>query len=92
MPTSPNCRCNCPDYRTHIKGVNIGSTPTQTTYTERHWEKDMAAYKAMVDQGLKPARLSGAAAIERSAKNEREVTMGRPLDPLTHKVFDDAGI
>ena len=82
----------CPDYRTHIRGINIGSFPTQTTYTERHWEKDMDAFKAMTDQGLKPGRLSGAAAIERSAKNEREVTMGRPLDKETHAVFDDAGI
>lgn len=87
-----NCRCNCPDYRTHIKGVTIGSFPTQTTYTERHWDKDMEAFKSMSDQGLKPARLQGAAAIERSAKNEREVAMGRPLDKETHQVFDDAGI
>lgn len=82
----------CSSYREHINSVNIGSFPTQTTYTERHWDKDMQAFKAMHDQGLQPARLQGAAAMERSAKNEREIKMGRPLDSETHKVFDDAGI
>lgn len=87
-----SCRCNCPDYRTHIRGINIGSFPTQTTYTERHWEKDMTAFKNLVDDGLSPGRLQGAAAMERSATHPREIKMGRPLDPETHKVFDDAGI
>ena len=82
----------CPDYKTHIRGVNIGSTPTQVTYTERKWEKDMDAFKSMVDQGLNPGRLEGAYVMERSAKNEREIKLGRPLDQETHKVFDDAGI
>lgn len=86
------CRCNCPDYKTHIRGVSIGSFPTQPTYTERHWERDMAAFKSMSDQGLKPARLQGAAAMERSAKNEREVRLGRPLDSDTHALFDENGL
>lgn len=86
------CRCNCPDYRTHIKGVNIGSFPTQITYTERKWDKDMGAFKAMVDQGLKPGRLEGAYVMERSAKNEREIQMGRPLDSATHALFDENGL
>lgn len=89
MPCQKGC---CPDYRTHIRGINIGSFPTQTTYTERKWDKDMTAFKSMADQGLKPAKLEGAYVMERSAKNEREIQMGRPLDPTTHKVFDDAGI
>ncbi len=86
------CRCNCPDYRTHIRGVSIGGFPTQTTYTERHWDKDMTAFKNLVDDGLEPARLSGAAAMERSATHEREIRMGRPLDPETHKLFDENGL
>lgn len=82
----------CPDYKTHIRGINIGSTPTQVTYTERKWDKDMTAFKSMIDQGLKPARLEGAYVMERSAKNEREIQMGRPLDPVTHAVFDENGL
>lgn len=86
------CKCNCPDYRTHIRGVNIGSTPTQTTYTERKWEKDMQSFKSMHDQGLNPGRLEGAYVMERSAKNEREITLGRPLDSATHALFDENGL
>lgn len=86
------CKCNCPDYRTHISGVTIGSFPTQTTYTERHWDKDMESFKRLNAEGLSPARLSGAAAMERSATHEREISMGRPLDPATHRVFDENGL
>lgn len=83
------CRCNCPDYRTHIRGVNIGSFPTQTTYTERKWDKDMTAFKAMVDQGLTPGRLEGAYVMERSAKDAREIEAGRPFDKETLAMMDD---
>jgi hypothetical protein len=52
----------------------------------------MTAFKSMVEQGLNPGRLEGAYVMERAAKNEREIKLGRPLDQETHKVFDDAGI
>lgn len=81
----------CPDYRTHIRGISIGSFPTQTTYTERKWDKDMAAFKRLCDEGHNPGRLEGAYVMERSAKHPREIEMGRPLDPDTHRVFDEAG-
>jgi hypothetical protein len=86
------CRCNCPDYKTHIKGVAIGGFPTQTTYSEKKLEMDRDAFKRLVDDGLNPGRLNGAYVMERSAKNEREITMGRALDSETHRVFDDAGV
>lgn len=86
------CRCHCPDYRTHVTGVNIGSLPTQPTYTDKKWELDAAAYKAMRADGLQPPRVDGAYVMERSAKNEREISMGRPLDADTHAVFDEAGL
>lgn len=82
----------CPDYKTHISGVNIGSFPTQTTYTERKWDKDMGAFKAMAQQGLNPGKLEGAYVMQRSAKNEREIKMGRPLDAETHALFDENGL
>lgn len=86
------CKCNCPDYRTHIRGINIGSLPTQTTYNEKKLELDRDAFKRLHDDGLNPGRLNGAYVMERSAKNEREIKMGRALDAATHAAFDDAGI
>lgn len=82
----------CPDYKTHISGVSIGSFPTDTTHKERKWELDMPAYKRLREDGLQPPRIDGSYVLERSAQNEREVTMGRPMPPLAHKVFDDAGL
>lgn len=86
------CRCNCPDYRTHIRGVNIGSFPTAPTLTERRWDKDMPAYKRLVEDGLQPPRIDGSAAIERNAENEVEVTRGHAIDKETLAVMADAGI
>ena len=86
------CRCNCPDYRTHIRGINIGNFPTQTTYTERKWDKDMTAFKSMRDQGLTPGRLEGAYVMERSAKHPREIEAGRPFDKETLSMMDDHGV
>lgn len=89
MPCPRGC---CPDYRTHIRGVAIGSFPTQTTYTERKWDKDMGAFKRLVDEGHTPGRLEGAYVMERSATHPREIAAGRPLDPTTHKLLDEAGL
>lgn len=86
------CRCNCPDFKTHVKSVNIGGFPTQTTLTERKWDLDMPAFKRLSDEGLDPPRIDGAYVMERSAKHAREIKLGRPLDAETHAVFDDAGL
>lgn len=87
-----NCPCRCPDFKTHIKGVNIGGFPSQTTYSEKKLELDRDAFKRLHDEGLNPGRLNGAYVMERSAKNEREIKMGRALDSETHAVFDEAGL
>ncbi len=81
----------CIDYRTHINGISIGSLPTPTTLTERKWDKDMAAFKRLSDEGLNPGKLDGAYVMERSAKHPREIEMGRPFDSATHRAFDEHG-
>lgn len=82
----------CPDYKTHIRGINIGNFPTPTTEKERKWDKDMPAYKRLRQDGLQPKQIDGSYVLERNARHEREVEMGRPLTPETISVFDDAGI
>jgi hypothetical protein len=82
----------CPDYKTHIRGISIGSFPTPVTEKERKWELDMPAYKRLRQNGLQPKKIDGSYVIERSAKDAREVELGRPLSPETKAVFDDAGI
>lgn len=69
----------CPDYRTHVRGVNVGGFPTQVTMTERKWDKDMDAFKRLTDDGLNPGRLDGAYVMERSARHEKEIALGHPL-------------
>lgn len=78
----------CPDYRTHIANISIGSFPTQTTYTERKWDKDMGAFKRMADEGLNPGRLEGAYVMERSATHPKEIEQGRKIDADTLSLLD----
>lgn len=82
----------CPDYKTHIRGISIGNFPTDITYKERKWDKDMRAYKNLRRDGLQPKQIDGSYVLERNATDTREVEMGRPLDSETKAVFDDAGI
>lgn len=86
------CRCNCPDYRTHISGINVGSFPTSPTLTERRWDRDMPAYKRLVDQGYQPPRIDGCGDIETNAEHVKEVELGRAIDKPTLREFDNAGI
>lgn len=79
----------CPDYRTHVQGVRIGGFPTQTTLTERQWDKDMPAYKRLVQDGLQPRQIDGAALAEQNAVHEKEIELGRAIDPATLSMMDD---
>lgn len=82
----------CPDYRTHIRGISIGSFPTPVTEKERKWEKDMRSYKSLRRDGLQPKQIDGSYVVEQNANHKREVEMGRPLTPEAISVFDDVGI
>lgn len=82
----------CDDYRTHIRGVNIGSFPAPETHYENKLGKDRDAYKALRRDGLQPKSVKGAYAVQQNATTELEVTLGRPVDAETKAVFSDAGI
>ena len=58
-----------------VLGVNIGGFPTAPTMTERRWEKDMAAYKAIRKQGLQPPQIDGSAKLE-NASDAFEIEYG----------------
>lgn len=88
MTCSRGC---CPDYRTHIKGVHIGSFPDAQTYREKKLVMDMRAFKSLRDDGLQPPRVDGSYVLERNAKDKLEVELGRPVDPLTRAVMEDSG-
>lgn len=93
MATSMSCpRGCCPDYRTHIQGVRIGGFPSENTVRERKLAADMRAYKNLRRDGLQPRQIDGSYVLERSARNEREVEMGRPIDKTSLSMFKDANI
>lgn len=44
--------------------------------TERQWSKDMDAYKRLKQDGLQPAKIDGAANIEKKADHSSQVVTG----------------
>lgn len=78
----------CEDYKEHLRGVRIGGFPTGPSLTERKWDKDMPAYKRLREDGLQPPRIDGSYVMEQNAVHEKEIELGRPIDPSTLAHFD----
>jgi hypothetical protein len=53
----------------------------RTLAGERVLVKDRTAFKQMTDSGLRPAKLRGAAELQRHAESKFEVESGRILPP-----------
>lgn len=47
---------------------------SQTLIRERRWDRDMAAFKRLHDEGLTPPRVDGSALREREGETEYDVT------------------
>jgi hypothetical protein len=41
--------------------------------TERRWDKDMAAYKRLVGDGLQPPKIDGCAVLEKRAEHRHQI-------------------
>lgn len=75
-------------YGGHEWGFSVSSAalPTRAksetvriNQTEKRWERDMPAYKAMRQQGLKVPRIDGAGDLQARANTELEVSYGKPI-------------
>lgn len=47
---------------------------TQTLIREKRWDRDMAAFKRLADEGLPPPQIDGSAARERYGQTETDIT------------------
>ena len=74
-----------------IAGVNLapsatpsrrgGAEAARINATDASWERDMAAYKTLRQQGLQPARIDGAAHLAAEARSVVEVETGLNSPP-----------
>lgn len=62
----------CPDQPTHYKSVRLGVT-SERMKADRAEEKDMHAFKRLVQSGVQPQKIEGAAVLERQASTKFEV-------------------
>jgi hypothetical protein len=82
--------CNCTTYRDHLLSVGFSANamPTrkkrviEANKTEKGWAKDHKAYKTMRQQGLRPARLTGAAKLQDTARDRLELESGKRFNDL----------
>lgn len=80
----------CASYREHLQSITIHG-PSARRSAARQEEADMHAYKRLVQSGVQPSRIEGAAALERGAESAREVEHRRILtDRQTRKRVDAA--
>ena len=85
MSCSRGC---CETQAEHFKSLTFngwGSYNTQRR--ETIMSKDMAAFKRLRDEGLRPGRLTGARLLERDAEIPQEVQLGHGLDKATKQAL-----
>jgi hypothetical protein len=95
------CPSSCRDdactltYREHLLGVGIGAEalPTRAGNARyqrvrtRRWERDMAAYKRLKDDGFNPPSIDGAALREKQGQNRYDIE----ARPVTVDFYDGSG-
>lgn len=77
----------------HYRSLSLGTpTPdaTSTNQFEAALDKDRPAYKRLREEGLQPARLKGAAELEKRAGSRFEIETGRILPHHLSKRMDSA--
>lgn len=76
--------CNrgcCETEAEHIRSISFRAFPHPHTLTERQWDRDMPAYKAMRKQGLQPRDIDGCDELSARAETVREIEAGQLLTP-----------
>jgi hypothetical protein len=69
-------------YGCHISTLTIdGRSPSPQTKMEAGWDKDMPAFKRLVDQGYMPAQIDGSAHLEANATTRFEIESGMGVAP-----------
>lgn len=69
-----------------LAGVQFGNVeaPPQR-WIEKQWDRDLPAYKRLRLQGYQPPRTQGCAQLEAEAHSQREIDMGRLINPEAWK-------
>lgn len=84
----------CGSYKEHLRAITI-TTSRPAVQAERREMADMDAYKRLVQSGVQPKKIEGAAELERGAETKHEVehaslyTNRRQRSRLT-KAFEEA--
>lgn len=70
-----SCPCgSCESYAAHMRSIGVATRALVTgNLADRRLERDMKSYKAMVDQGLEPKCMTGAADLEATATSAAEI-------------------
>lgn len=69
------CPCGtCPSYAAHMRTIRPATKAlVRGNKADQKVARDLIAYKALVDQGLEPHKLTGAYELARDAKSAAEI-------------------
>ena len=72
MPCARGC---CDSQAEHFRSVFLASSGelVRVTKAEQKLSQDLTSYKAMIDQGLEPHKMTGAYELARDAKSAAEI-------------------
>ena len=82
----------CETQAEHYRSVRLSTGPTQTSRKESQLDTDLAAYKRLTQNGVKPKTFVGAAEFERKAQSKVEIERGHLIrnDRLRREVESHA--
>lgn len=83
----------CASPSEHYRSLSLGSPTPEAASTNRFeaaLDRDRPAYKRLRAEGLQPARLKGAAELEKRAGSRFEIETGRILPPPMSRRMDAA--
>lgn len=94
-----DCKCKCPDFKTHVSGISFARTLSDQNKAERAMGDNHDAYRRLRREGLQPKTVGNAAQIEKGATDVREVVDGQLMTKqkleqrkLVRRIMDDTGV
>lgn len=88
--------CDCPTYNAHLRSIAFAPSAMPSRHSEaaqardvsKSWEKDLPAYKRLVESGLQPPSTAGTAELEAKASLPIEVESGVVMNKTQRREYE----
>lgn len=88
-------KCDCPSYGAHLRSISFAPSAMPSRHADasaakqvsKEWEKDLPAYKRLVESGLQPRSTKGTHRLEQQADTKAEVESGIVLNAKQRREY-----